>query len=85
MVMTNARIEGDSDVMSSPLLPNPKQILFERHSSPAATLFHEAGATALSRTETWLGKTERQAVLSTGLHRQHSRKCQNSDSEWRRT
>jgi sialate O-acetylesterase len=54
-----ARIEGDTVVVSSPAVPNPKQVRYAWQSNPAATLFNGAGLPAVPfRTDTWPGKTE---------------------------
>ena len=55
----NARIEGDSVLVSSPLVPNPKEVRYAWQSNPAATLFNGAGLPAAPfRTDNWPGVTE---------------------------
>ena len=55
----DARIEGDTIVVSSPSVPNPTQIRYAWQSNPAATLFNGAGLPAAPfRTDNWPGKTE---------------------------
>jgi sialate O-acetylesterase len=57
----DARIEGDTVVVSSPSVPNPKQVRYAWQSNPAATLFNGAGLPAVPfRTDTWPGITESQ-------------------------
>jgi sialate O-acetylesterase len=56
----DARIEGDTVVVSSPSAPNPKEVRYAWQSNPAATLFNGAGLPAGPfRTDTWPGMTER--------------------------
>jgi sialate O-acetylesterase len=56
-----ARIEGDSVLVSSPSVPNPKEVRYAWQSNPAATLFNGAGLPAGPfRTDTWPGITESQ-------------------------
>ncbi len=51
--------EGDTVVVSSPLVPNPTQVGYAWQSNPAATLFKGAGLAAEPfRTDYWAGKTE---------------------------
>jgi sialate O-acetylesterase len=58
-VWADARIEGDTVVVSSPSVPNPKEVRYAWQSNPAATLFNGAGLPAGPfRTDTWPGKTE---------------------------
>jgi sialate O-acetylesterase len=55
----DARIEGDTIVVSSPDVPNPKQARYAWQSNPAATLFNGAGLPAAPfRTDNWPGKTD---------------------------
>lgn len=55
----DARIEGSSIVVSSPSVPNPKQVRYAWQSNPAATLFNGAGLPAAPfRTDTWPGVTD---------------------------
>jgi len=55
----DARIEGDTIVVSSPSVPNPMQVRYAWQSNPAATLYNGAGLPAIPfRTDTWPGKTE---------------------------
>ena len=55
----DARIEGDAVVVSSPSVPNPKEVRYAWQSDPAATLFNGAGLPAGPfRTDTWPGITE---------------------------
>lgn len=57
----DARIEGDTVVVSSPAVPNPKEVRYAWQSNPAATLFNGAGLPAAPfRTDTWPGITEGQ-------------------------
>jgi sialate O-acetylesterase len=58
-VWADARIEGDTVVVSSPSVPNPTQVRYAWQSNPAATLFNGAGLPAAPfRTDTWPAKTE---------------------------
>jgi len=58
-VWAEARIDGDTVVVSSPLVPDPTQVRYAWQSNPAATLFNGAGLPAVPfRTDTWPGKTE---------------------------
>ncbi len=58
-VWAEARIEGDTVIVSSPLVPNPTQVRYAWQSNPTATLFNGAGLPATPfRTDTWPGKTE---------------------------
>jgi sialate O-acetylesterase len=55
----DAHIEGDSVVVSSPSVPNPKEVRYAWQSNPAATLFNGAGLPAGPfRTDNWPGMTE---------------------------
>jgi sialate O-acetylesterase len=55
----DARIEGDTVVVSSPSVPNPKEVRYAWQSNPAATLSNGAGLPAAPfRTDTWPLKTE---------------------------
>jgi sialate O-acetylesterase len=55
----DARIEGDTVVVSSPSVTNPTEVRYAWQSNPAATLFNGAGLPAAPfRTDTWPGKTE---------------------------
>lgn len=55
----DARIGGDSVVVSSPSVPPPTQVRCAWQSRPAATLFNRAGLPAVPfRSDTWPGKTE---------------------------
>jgi sialate O-acetylesterase len=55
----DARIEGNTVVVSSPSVPNPKEVRYAWQSNPAATLFNGAGLPAAPfRTDTWPGITE---------------------------
>lgn len=57
----DARIEGDTVIVSSPAVPNPKEVRYAWQSNPAATLFNGAGLPAAPfRTDTWPGITENQ-------------------------
>jgi sialate O-acetylesterase len=57
----DARIDGDTVVVSSPSAPNPKEVRYAWQSNPAATLFNGAGLPAAPfRTDTWPGMTESQ-------------------------
>jgi sialate O-acetylesterase len=55
----DARIKGKSIIVSSPLVPNPKEVRYAWQSNPAATLFNGAGLPAGPfRTDTWPGMTD---------------------------
>ncbi|UWZ84152.1 sialate O-acetylesterase [Occallatibacter riparius] len=55
----DARIEGDTVVVTSPSVPNPTQVRYAWQSNPVATLFNGAGLPAAPfRTDHWPGKTE---------------------------
>jgi sialate O-acetylesterase len=57
----NARIEGDTVVVSSPSVVSPKEVRYAWQSNPAATLFNGAGLPAVPfRTDSWPGITESQ-------------------------
>ena len=54
----NARIEGDTVVVSSPSVPDPKAVRYAWQANPAATLFNGAGLPAVPfRTDSWPGIT----------------------------
>ena len=54
-----ARIDGNTIVVSSPSVPNPKEVRYAWQSNPAATLFNGAGLPAGPfRTDNWKGITE---------------------------
>ncbi len=60
-VWADAHIEGDTVVVSSPSVPNPKEVRYAWQSNPVATLFNGAGLPAGPfRTDTWPGITENQ-------------------------
>ena len=55
----DAHIEGKTVVVSSPSVPNPKEVRYAWQSNPAATLFNGAGLPAAPfRTDSWPGITE---------------------------
>lgn len=55
----DARIEGDTVLVSSPSVPQPTQVRYAWQSNPAATLFNGAGLPAVPfRTDGCPGKTE---------------------------
>jgi len=55
----DAQIEGNTVVVSSPAVPNPKEVRYAWQSNPAATLFNGAGLPAVPfRTDTWPEVTE---------------------------
>jgi sialate O-acetylesterase len=57
----DARIGGDTVVVSSTSVPNPKEVRYAWQSNPAATLFNGAGLPAGPfRTDTWPGITDGQ-------------------------
>lgn len=57
----DAHVEGDAIVVSSPSVPNPKEVRYAWQSNPAATLFNGAGLPAGPfRTDTWPFITEGQ-------------------------
>jgi sialate O-acetylesterase len=56
-----AHIEGDTVVVSSASVPNPKEVRYAWQSNPVATLFNGAGLPAVPfRTDAWPGITEGQ-------------------------
>jgi sialate O-acetylesterase len=60
-VWADARIEGDTIIVSSPSVPNPQEVRYAWQSNPAATLFNGAGLPAAPfRTDHWPGITESQ-------------------------
>jgi sialate O-acetylesterase len=57
----DARIKGKTIIVSSPSVPNPKEVRYAWQSNPAATLFNGAGLPAVPfRTDSWPGITENQ-------------------------
>ena len=55
----DAHIKGKTVVVSSPSVPNPKEVRYAWQSNPMATLFNGAGLPAAPfRTDTWTGMTE---------------------------
>ncbi len=57
----DAHIKGVTVVVSSPSVPNPKEVRYAWQSNPAATLFNGAGLPAAPfRTDTWPGITQSQ-------------------------
>ena len=57
----DARIEGDTVLVSSPSVPNPQAVRYAWQSNPAATLFNGAGLPAVPfRTDNWPGITDNQ-------------------------
>lgn len=55
----DARIEGNTVVVSSPSVPNPREVRYAWQSNPAATLFNGAGLPAGPfRTDNWPGITD---------------------------
>jgi sialate O-acetylesterase len=55
-----ARIDGDTIVVSSPSVPHPTEARYAWQSNPAATLYNGAGLPAVPfRTDTWPGVTEK--------------------------
>jgi sialate O-acetylesterase len=55
----DARIKGKTILVSSPSVPNPKEVRYAWQSNPAATLFNGAGLPAGPfRTDTWPGMTD---------------------------
>jgi sialate O-acetylesterase len=55
----DARIEGNSVVVSSGSVPDPKAVRYAWQANPAATLFNGAGLPAAPfRTDDWPGITE---------------------------
>jgi len=58
MVWAHARVQGDTVVVSSPSVPDPKAVRYAWQANPAATLFHGAGLPAVPfRTDSWPGIT----------------------------
>jgi len=58
-VWADARIVGDSVIVSSPEVPAPQEVRYAWQSNPPATLFNGAGLPASPfRTDTWPGMTE---------------------------
>lgn len=54
----DARVEGDTVVVSSPSVPDPKAVRYAWQGNPAATLFNGAGLPAVPfRTDSWPGIT----------------------------
>lgn len=57
----NARVEGNAVIVSSPSVPNPREVRYAWQSNPAATLFNGAGLPAVPfRTDSWPAVTEGQ-------------------------
>jgi sialate O-acetylesterase len=57
-VWADAQIKGKTIIVSSPSVPNPKEVRYAWQSNPAATLFNGAGLPAGPfRTDTWPGMT----------------------------
>jgi sialate O-acetylesterase len=55
----DVRIEGNTIVVSSPSVPNPKEVRYAWQSNPAANLFNGAGLPAAPfRTDDWPGITQ---------------------------
>lgn len=55
----DAHLEGDTVVVSSPSVPDPREVRYAWQSNPAATLFNGAGLPAGPfRTDSWPGITE---------------------------
>ncbi len=55
----DARIEGNTVIVSSPEVPNPQQVRYAWQSNPDATLYNGAGLPAVPfRTDSWPGMTE---------------------------
>ena len=60
-VWADARIQGDTIVVSSPLVLSPKEVRYAWQSNPEATLFNGEGLPAAPfRTDKWTGITEGQ-------------------------
>jgi sialate O-acetylesterase len=58
-VWANARIKGDTVIVSSPDVPSPKEVRYAWQSNPEATLFNGAGLPAGPfRTDHWKLETE---------------------------
>jgi sialate O-acetylesterase len=61
----DARVEGDTIVVSSPGVPEPEAARYAWQSYPAATLYNKAGLPAVPfRTDNWQGITESHKVAS---------------------
>ena len=59
----DARIEGDSVVVSSKSVPDPKAARYAWQSNPEATLFNGAGLPAVPfRTDDWPGITDKNTI-----------------------
>jgi sialate O-acetylesterase len=55
----DARIDGNTVIVSSPSVPEPKEVRYAWQGNPAASLFNGAGLPAVPfRTDTWPGITE---------------------------
>ena len=55
----DAHVEGDTVVVSSASVPNPRAVRYAWQSNPGATLFNGAGLPAGPfRTDSWPGMTE---------------------------
>jgi sialate O-acetylesterase len=55
----DAKLDGDTIIVSSPMVPDPKAARYAWQSNPAATLFNGAGFPATPfRTDDWSGLTE---------------------------
>ena len=55
----DARVKGNTVLVSSPSVPHPTQVRYAWQSNPAATLFNGAGMPAAPfRTDNWPGITE---------------------------
>jgi len=55
----DARIEGNTVLVSSPSVPHPEEVRYAWQSNPEATLFNRAGLPAAPfRTDTWPGITQ---------------------------
>lgn len=60
-VWADARLEGNTVLVSSPKVPNPKAVRYAWHSNPVATLFNGVGLPAAPfRTDDWAGITVKQ-------------------------
>ncbi len=54
----DAKVDGNSVIVSSPSVPDPKEVRYAWQSNPVATLFNGAGLPAVPfRTDQWPGKT----------------------------
>lgn len=61
-----AHIDGNTVVVSSPSVPNPKEVRYAWQSNPAATLFNGARLPAAPfRSDTWPGITDAQSLTKT--------------------